>query len=188
VVVKIVCRELTPERWPDLERLFGARGACGGCWCMWWRVPRGGQLWEETKGAPARRQFRARVLDGAAHGVIAYDGQEPVGWCTLGPRADFPRLETVRAWQGTAADGVWSIPCFFVVAGRRGQGVSRALLAAALRACRRRGARTVEGYPVTKQTAAAFAWTGPLSLFEAEGFARVDGSPAHKPLVRLKLV
>ena len=23
---------LTPDRWPDLEALFGPRGAVGGCW------------------------------------------------------------------------------------------------------------------------------------------------------------
>src|SRR5690606_32344484 len=28
---------LTPERWPDFERLFGRAGGYGGCWCMWFR-------------------------------------------------------------------------------------------------------------------------------------------------------
>ena len=31
---------LTPDRWDDLEALFGPRGAYGGCWCMFWRVSR----------------------------------------------------------------------------------------------------------------------------------------------------
>ena len=26
---------LTKDRWIDFEALFGARGAYGGCWCMW---------------------------------------------------------------------------------------------------------------------------------------------------------
>ena len=28
---RLQIRSLTPERWPDLVRLFGERGACGGC-------------------------------------------------------------------------------------------------------------------------------------------------------------
>lgn len=31
---------LTPQRWDDFEKLFGEKGAYGGCWCMWWRTTR----------------------------------------------------------------------------------------------------------------------------------------------------
>ena len=31
---------LTPDLWPAFEALFGAAGACMGCWCTHWRVPR----------------------------------------------------------------------------------------------------------------------------------------------------
>jgi hypothetical protein len=31
---------VTIKRWDDLASLFGPRGACAGCWCMWWRVRR----------------------------------------------------------------------------------------------------------------------------------------------------
>ena len=31
---------VTPERWSDFETLFGEKGACGGCWCMLWRLTR----------------------------------------------------------------------------------------------------------------------------------------------------
>ena len=27
---------LTPNNWDDFETLFGPRGACAGCWCMYW--------------------------------------------------------------------------------------------------------------------------------------------------------
>ena len=37
-------RPLTPDRWADLETRFGPRGACAGCWCMWWRLTR--REWE----------------------------------------------------------------------------------------------------------------------------------------------
>ena len=95
--------DLTPALWPALERLFGANGACGGCWCMWWRRERG-EPWADVKGALARRRMRALVLAGKAHGVLAFDGAEPVGWCAYGPRRDFARLDrSLRPTRSEAA-------------------------------------------------------------------------------------
>jgi hypothetical protein len=36
------------KRWADFETLFGERGACGGCWCMLWRLAR--KEFEQQKG------------------------------------------------------------------------------------------------------------------------------------------
>jgi hypothetical protein len=38
--IELEVHPLTPERWADFERLFGPRGAYGGCWCMYWRITR----------------------------------------------------------------------------------------------------------------------------------------------------
>src|SRR5712692_9025568 len=90
-------RPLEPDDWPIIVKLFGDNGACGGCWCMWPRVPRGGKLWDDLKGAKNRDRFRRLVRAGKVHGVLAFRGEEPVGWCSFGPRSTFPRLERVRA-------------------------------------------------------------------------------------------
>jgi len=189
---RIKCVELTPDLWPDLERLFGPNGACGGCWCMWWRVERGGKLWEDTKGEKAKRIFKRLVTTGQAHGILAFAGEEPVGWCSFGPRTDFPRMERMRAYRPPDAAEVWSINCFFISRAWRGQGVARELLAAAVRACRRHSVKILEGYPVTptkagKQLPAAFSWMGPFNIFEEQGFQVVQADPPSKPLVRLVL-
>ena len=34
--MKFTIHPLTPDLWPALEDLFGKRGACNGCWCMYW--------------------------------------------------------------------------------------------------------------------------------------------------------
>lgn len=159
---------------------------------MWWRVERGGKLWEKTKGAPAKRTFHKLVASGRARGVLAFVEGEPVGWCSLGPRAEFPRLERVRAYRRTDSKKVWCINCFFIPRQFRGKGVARALLRGALNVCKRNGAEIVEGYPVTtsrdgKQLAAAFSWTGPLKVFEEQGFEVVQATPPTKPLVRRRL-
>jgi GNAT superfamily N-acetyltransferase len=190
--MKIKTKVISPALWPALEKLFGPNGACGGCWCMWWRVERGGKLWEETRGVPAKRAFKQLVVSGQAKGVLAFVDGEPVGWCSLGPRAHFPRLERVRAYRRSGATGVWSINCFFIARHLRGKGVARTLLKAAVRACKQHGAEIIEAYPVTttregKRLADAFSWTGPLKIFEEQGFTVVQADPPTKPLAQLRL-
>lgn len=188
----IEVRELTPALWPDLERLFGPRGAVGGCWCMWWRQPLG-EKWADLKGAENRRRFRALVRDGKALGVLAYVDGQPVGWASFNSRRDFVKLDRSPSLACDDADHVWSVPCFFIKAGFRGRGVARALLDAAVVAMRRRGARLVEGYPVRppaegNKIPAAFAFTGTRSLFRRAGFTVVGNRDGGKQRVRLELV
>lgn len=176
----ITTRALERHDWPLIENLFGANGACGGCWCMWWRVPMGGKTWDAAKGARNRAAFKALVESGDASGVLALDGTTPMGWCAIGPRADFPRLDRskaiVRDWSATT----WSLNCLFVPARFRGHGVAKALVSAAIDFARARGAREIEAYPQAtapgERAAAAFVWTGVPSLFEAAGFR-----PLHAP-------
>lgn len=189
--MKIATRELTPALWPEVEILFGVNGACGGCWCMSWRILKG-EKWDEVKGTKARERFSKLVASGAVHGVIAFEGDTPIGWATFGPRRDFARLDRSPSLACDDADAVWSLPCFFIKTGHRGKGVATALLAAALEAMRSRNAKTVEGYPVRpKRTGetlpAAFAWTGTRSLFEKAGFKVVGNEGGGKERVRLDL-
>src|SRR5205823_14504141 len=85
---------LTPSRWRDLERLFGERGACGGCWCMWWRMKRA--EFKLNKGEKNNRALKDLVDSGEVPGIIAYAGSEPVGWCALAPRQNYPLVENSR--------------------------------------------------------------------------------------------
>jgi GNAT superfamily N-acetyltransferase len=181
---RVRIRPLARGDWPLIERLFGRNGACGGCWCMWWRVPRGGKLWEQCKGERNRRAFRKLVTAGRVHACIALEADEPVGWCCIGPRKDFPRLERVRALQTEWDERTWSVVCFFVRAGHRGQGIGTALLREAVKLARRGRARRLEGYPVRGRKGgvlipAAFAWTGTSELFTANAFK--DATPPGNP-------
>jgi hypothetical protein len=58
---------VTPDRWTDLETLFGPRGAVGGCWCMWWRLKR--SEFDQQKGAGNRAalQGHAGEVPGSGH-------------------------------------------------------------------------------------------------------------------------
>lgn len=180
-------RELSPAMWRAVEELFGPRGACGGCWCMYWRLEKG-ERWDDLKGAPAKRRFRKLVESGEAQGAIAFAGKEPVGWIAYGPRASFPRLDRARTLTCPDAGEVWALPCFFIKAGWRDQGVAKALLAHALKSLRRQGAKIAEGYPVNlkpgQRLPNAFAWTGTRSLFADAGFELAG--PATTSKVRMR--
>lgn len=185
---RLAIRPLTPVRWADLERLFGPRGACAGCWCMHPRLPRA--AYEARKGEGNRRAFRQLVARGTVPGVLAYEGTEPVGWCAIEPRRSFPRLERSRLFRPIDEQPAWTIACLFVRADRRGRGVSRALIDGAVRHARRRGARLVEACPVEPATGRIppiFAWTGVASAFRACGFVEVARRSATRPLMRRSL-
>jgi GNAT superfamily N-acetyltransferase len=181
----ITVRPLTAARWDDFAALFGERGACGGCWCMLWRLPR--RTFDAQKGAGNRDAMRALVGAGEEPGLLAYRGREPVGWVSLGPRPDFPALSRSRLLQPIDDRPVWSITCLFVAKAHRRTGVSVALLRAAVRHVRARGGRVVEGYPQLPKgnpIPDVFAWTGTASAFAAAGFREVARPSPTRPVMR----
>ena len=182
---RLSVRALGPGDWPAIEELFGERGACGGCWCMYWRV-RGGKAWDAAKGAPNKRAFRSLVHAGSVSGVLAFDGERPVGWCNIGPRGDYERLQHSRVLR-SPEERAWAVTCFYIPAPARGRGVAGALLRGAVDLARRSGAPALEGYPVVPREGnvpAAFAWTGVPAIFERNGFRDVTPEGASRPIYR----
>ena len=183
----LTTKVITPELWPMVECLFGPNGACGGCWCQAWRIEKGEQ-WHKIKGAVARRRLRQGIIAGSVHGILAFIGGRPVGWCTFGPRDSFPRLNRAPSLKCSDASMVWSVPCFFVARGYRRVGVATALLDHALRAMRRRRVAVVEGYPSKPDKEGryidTFAWTGTRSLFQRAGFTIVGNRNGSRQRVR----
>ena len=181
---RLVVKPVTPARWTDLETLFGPRGACAGCWCMWWRLPRA--EWNAGREGGNRRALRRLVVSGGVPGLLAYAGGEPVGWCAIAPRREYPRLARSRTLAPVDDRPVWSVTCFFVRRGWRGRGITRALVGAAVEHVRRRGGRMVEAYPVDPRSATAAAWlyTGLASTFRRAGFREVARRSPTRPIVR----
>jgi len=184
--MEIEVRPITPADWPAIVGLFGTKGACGGCWCMHWRVPKGGKAWEEAKGKPNRDRFRRLVKSGKVDAVMAFANGEPIGWCTDGPRETFPRLKTVRALQRELDEGSWAVVCFYVHVRWRGEGVGVRLLQAAVEQARASGATELEGFPVVpkspKRLPAAFAWTGVPEQFKRAGFKKLRRKGETRPI------
>ncbi len=184
-LARVTFRAATASRWADIERLFGERGACGGCWCMVWRLPR--KQWEAGKGAGNRRAFKRIVAAGRKPGVIAYLGREPIGWCAIAPRDDYPALARSRVLKKVDDMSVWSVSCLFVAKPYRHRGLSVALLDAAVDLAAKRGAEAVEGYPVEpamQPMPDPFVWTGLPSAFRQAGFVEVSRRSKTRPIMR----
>jgi GNAT superfamily N-acetyltransferase len=178
---------LTPDRWDDFEKLFGERGACGGCWCMVWRRSR--KEFEANKGAGNKAAIKALVKKHAVPGILAYSNEEPIGWCAIAPRERYLTLERSRVLKAVDDVPVWSISCLFIARPFRGQGVSIELLKAAVRFAREQGATVVEGYPVEpkkEKMPDVFAWTGVPSAFLQAGFTEHHRGSPTRPIMRIE--
>jgi GNAT superfamily N-acetyltransferase len=179
---------LTIDRWPDFEKLFGASGAYGGCWCMWWFEP--GSEFERMKGEPNRLAMQERVKAGEPPGILAYLQGEPVGWCAFGPRAAYPRLRSARLLKAIDDQPVWSVVCFYVKRAQRRKGLTTALLLAVIEAVRQQGGRIVEGYPYLPKPgghADPFAYPGLAPAFLRAGFVEVARPSERRMIVRFAI-
>lgn len=189
----IVVEPLTPERFGDLEAIFAARGCAEArsCWCMYYRVAGGsfGDLRDAARVAGRKAALEALAGADPPPGLIGYRGATPVGWISLGPRAEYARLARSPTLRAVDDAPVWSIVCFVVPSAFRGEGVTRELLTGAMAFARRRGATLLEAYPVDRAVPGAShaPWFGSTTLFEKAGFTEVARRRPARPIVRLAL-
>jgi GNAT superfamily N-acetyltransferase len=184
----LVVEPVTPERWSDLEQLFGPRGACAGCWCMYWCTS--AARYREQKGEGNKRALHARVRVGDVPGLIGYVAGEPVAWCAVEPRERYPRLAGSRILKPVDARAVWSVSCLYVRADHRRRGLTTQMIEAAVRHARDHGATLIEGYPHDpgdERMGASFAWTGFATAFRAAGFEEVARRSPKRPIMRREL-
>jgi len=176
---------LTPDRWQDFESLFGAHGAYGGCWCMFWRQTR--KDFERLKGQENRALFKGLVDGGDMPGLLAYMDGQPAGWAAVAQRAQYPTMQRSRVIAPVDDEPVWSVSCFYIGKKYRRQGLTVALLKAAVRFAAERGARIIEGYPTDpgdKAHVDAYVYTGLASAFIQAGFKEVLRRAEKRPIMR----
>ena len=176
---------VTPDRWKDFEKLFGPNGACAGCWCMWWRLPRA--EFTQKHYAGNKRAIKKIITTGQEPGMLAYADSEPIGWCAIAPREVYQSLDRSNVLQRVDDQPVWSVTCFYIARGYRKHGVTALLLQAAIQFARQHGAKIVEGYPIDaggekKSTTSVF--TGVASTFAQAGFVEVARRSPTRPIMR----
>lgn len=186
--MKLNYKPLTNSTWHDFEQLFGERGACGGCWCMAWRLRN--KDFESGKGEGNKKAMRELVKSREQTGIITYVDNEPAAWCSVAPREQFVKLENSRVWKRIDDEPVWSISCLFLAKQFRRRGLSAEVIKCAIEFCRTKGVKIIEAYPVepyADKIPAAFAWTGMPSSFIKAGFKEVARRSDKKPIMRYYL-
>lgn len=175
---------LTQKLWHDFELLFGRHGACGGCWCMFWKLR--GREYDESKGDTARQMQKSVVDSKTVPGLMAYSEGYPVGWVAIEPRSAYSRLAHSRTLKPVDDQEVWSITCFFVEKKHRHKGIAVELLKAAANYVKEQGGKIVEGYPVDvkKEEPPPFVFTGTASAFKQAGFEEVARNSPARPIFR----
>jgi GNAT superfamily N-acetyltransferase len=182
--------------WEDLQTVFGTRGQASRCQCQRYKLrPR-----ESFASFPAEeRAHRLRQQTDCGHresdttsGLVAYLDGEPVGWCAVEPRTAYEGLvRNYRVpWEGRAEDkaddSVWAVTCLLTRAGFRKRGVSRALARAAVDFARARGARAIEGYPITtKNVILEELHVGTQGVFADAGFTEVSRPTLRRVVMRV---
>jgi GNAT superfamily N-acetyltransferase len=185
-MVELAFHPLTPDRWTDLENLFGPNGAYAGCWCMWWRLSRA--EFGRQSGEERRAGLRALVDAGQVPGILAYLGAAPVAWVSIGPRETYLPLERSRTLRRVDEQPVWSIVCFFVAKPHRRQGLMLDLVRGAVTYAAQQGAQIVEAYPVDPGERTVHGSTegymGLVSAFRSAGFVEVARRSSRQAVMR----
>ncbi len=143
------------------------------CWCLSYRVP--SRLNQSLQKQERGKYVQKLVAEDPPPGVLAYDGDEVVGWAAVHPRAD-TSFATNRKIPNVDEAAVWSVWCLRVRPGHRGKGISHELLRGAIDFARSHGAPAIEGYPVDNKGGKVdltMAYVGTRRLFEKAGFKKV---------------
>lgn len=186
-------RPVGPKDLPDLARLFESQRATRRCWCMAFCVTRSQFVAGWLNGGNQRRFGAMTAASSAPVGILASQAAEPVGWCACGPRSRYiaatsPRSKIMRNRARDEDEIVWLLPCLFVRAGRRSQGVSHALVRAAVELARREGASAIEGWPLAaSERRSSDAFLGREQVFKDLGFSCVERPSLERVIMRLEL-
>jgi GNAT superfamily N-acetyltransferase len=150
---------------------------------MYWRI---GPEYHKRPREKNRIAFRKIVKHGPPPGLLAFDGERPVGWCQLTPRLDLNWLSRKRTLEAIDNVPVWSVSCFYVRRGYRNKGIMAALIGEALKTAKRAKAPAVEAYPIdtTGPGSTSNVFTGTASSFRRLGFKTVARRESSRPPMR----
>ena len=177
---------LTKENWGKFVQLFGSKGACGNCWCMYYRLSK--TDFKEGKTDDGNKDaMKQLVFSNKPTGILGFYGDQPIAWCAFAPREDYMKLEKSRVHKRIDNEPVWSIPCFFIDKNFRRNGVSVELLKGVIQYARKQKIKVIEAYPTIptqEKLPDSFAWIGLYKSFERAGFKIVDRTSKNRPMVR----
>ena len=183
---QLTVEPLTRKNWGQFVELFGNKGACGNCWCMYYRLTKT-DFHEGKSDDGNKNAMKEIVWNNRPAGILGFYEGLPIAWCAFAPREDFMKLEKSRVHKRIDDKLVWSIPCFFIDKKFRRLGVSVALLKGVINYAGKNGIKIIEAYPTIptqENLPDSFAWIGLYKSFERAGFEIVDRTSINRPMVR----
>lgn len=184
---------LTPDRWDDFVALFETDSICKMCWCVHHRLP--ATIRRETDSKSRKTAMAKIVKKGPPPGLLAYKGDEAVGWLAIAPRPATPDWNIGR--KASAAElpehgedqSIWAASCFFIRKDARGEGLTATLLEAGSDYAKEHGGKTLEACPMAhdEKRSATGMFVGPKRVFDRAGFETVLERKPGRPLMRLSL-
>jgi GNAT superfamily N-acetyltransferase len=191
----ITVRPAHEATWDDVMAVLGAVKCHGDkCYCQRFTIPN--RRWRAVGDAERADMLRDQIEADPTGGLVAYLGDEPVGWCSVRPRTTYPNLLTSRVpWPGRnenkADDSVWTVACLITRPGYRRRGISGELVKAAVDFARAHGARALEGYAMVTLPGQDIAWgelhVGSVGTYADAGFVEVSRPSKRRVVMRLDL-
>jgi ribosomal protein S18 acetylase RimI-like enzyme len=168
----LTIRPLSPALKDDFLRYFEGAAFSDNpqwksCYCQFLYVDHAKVRWSERSADENRSSACERIACARMQGLLAYHGDEVVGWCNAAPRT---MLDSFADEPDPDAERLGQITCFVVASAHRRQGVARALLDAACRMLRDQGLSIAEANPSRSASSDADNHFGPLSLYLSAGF------------------
>jgi GNAT superfamily N-acetyltransferase len=189
IASELTFESLSKKNWPLFVQLFGERGACVNCWCMYFRANMYDFVEGKTNGGN-KQAMKDLVWANKPTGILGiYEGQA-VGWCAFAPREDFIKLSKSRVHKPIDDLPVWFVTCFFVDKNFRRMGLSVAMLKGLIEIARKKKIKVIEAYPTIptqEKLPDSFAWIGLYKSFERAGFEIADRTSKNRPMMRYYL-
>jgi GNAT superfamily N-acetyltransferase len=171
-MAKLEIRPLSPALLPQFLHFFEQvafvdNPQWGRCYCQY---PQAASLaaFESSSAAENRALCARRIAAGQMSGYLAFDDDQPVGWCNASPRS---QVTCAPALLEPRAQGIGAIVCFLVAPDQRGRGIASALLHAACEGFAQQNYALAEAYPSKRDARSeSINFPGPLSMYLRAGF------------------
>ena len=127
------------------------------------------------------------IAAGTPVGILAYEDNDPVAWCSVAPLETYSNLRTRNyVSDGNDTERVWSIACFYIRSAYRHQGMTSRLINAAIDYAKDNGAKIIEAYPVDYDSP-SYSYMGRIGTFERLGFKEIAMAGTRRHIMRLRL-
>jgi RimJ/RimL family protein N-acetyltransferase len=154
---------------------------------MYWR--RYHKEYESGKGEKNRDALSILINNGYPLGVLAFEDDQLIGWCSISPKNDLIRLQNSRLFNNPETmKSTWSITCIFIHKHHRNKGLSTTIISGAVDYAFKNGAFTIEAYPILPKNSrmpSAFAWVGFVNAFKKAGFKKIKQVSKGRLIMRL---